>query len=587
MRLIDYELLPKHKLQKYNVNVKVDLFEYAEELYDELDRVGIIDRIKKVQQLGLIKVSNKYSKTRYDYIMLQLYLHQLIKNNINKQLRFSYNNDINAKEFSNYFSYNDNKPATVADVLQLLTIVYNVGHFYNTFTASQAVTMMSSSDKRFYSMILNASNSGRYKEVAKKILDENNYHRLHILNSILVLEKCDQTKLSVSLGIEILYSYLNENELSDGNKLRYVYSIFRNVRDLAYMAYDLQIADIPLSIDICNEQSICLILKEMLSEYNNNESIMNLKQSITKLLDDTVYYKSSNQICYYRISRKMMRSLSKDLGCSNLEYYNDLFLKEESALNCSYPQRKDYLQEQILKLTFSSEEYDVFSTLLLDLERINNTRVGYYDRYSGEKTILVAIKKYCDYKTSRLAAFKTMKCVINALRKKANIQSTDMRFLISVKFFLYYLFEERPLAILPILDKEKCVICTRGNIARIKEIDYMLLHSIGNENQNHEAQFMKRRLYCDKKRDTSIMIPASIVVYKKDESNKKLCEFDGMIIYPMRNAYQIVFLEAKNTSEKPSKGKNCLEEKIRYFPIDFSSEDIIIDRFDAYFEISV
>lgn len=40
--------------------------------------IGIINRVKEIPQLGVIKVAKRLAKTRYDYIMLQLYLHQMI-----------------------------------------------------------------------------------------------------------------------------------------------------------------------------------------------------------------------------------------------------------------------------------------------------------------------------------------------------------------------------------------------------------------------------------------------------------------------------------------------------------------------------
>ena len=79
---IRYDLLPKIKTRKHNLRVIIDLYPYAAELYDELDNIGIIDRVKDIPQLGVIKVKKKLAKTRFDYIMLQLYLHKLIKNQL-------------------------------------------------------------------------------------------------------------------------------------------------------------------------------------------------------------------------------------------------------------------------------------------------------------------------------------------------------------------------------------------------------------------------------------------------------------------------------------------------------------------------
>lgn len=587
MGKISYNLLPKQKSLKRNMMVEVDLYPYATELCNELNSIGVIDRIKNIPQLGVIKSPKKLSKTRYDYVMLQLYLHQLIKSNLQQQLRFTYNNPVKNKEFHEKYLITDKKFPSIGDILQLLTIIYNIGHFYNTFTASRAVIMMSSYNELFNDMIINASKNERYKSVASKIIESKNYQRFHLLNSILVLEQCDQTKQSISLSLEILYSYLNEEFLSDENKLRYIFSIFRKVRTVSYIAYDLQIANTPLSIDICNKEAMILILKELLSEYNNNEYSNHLINSINKLLDDTVYNKASDAICYYQISRRMVSRMTEIININCINYFTDLFFDKDSVLNCAYSHKHDYMSSQILKVTFAKEDRRLSECLLSELERIQNTRVGYYDRHLGEQTLLISIKKSCSASSKTVAAFKVMKCIIRALRKLTNISDTDVRYLLCTKFFLYYLFNENPLVIKPTIDKTKCVICTRGKKSRINRIELLLHSSTGNDSENHEIQFMLDLLKADEINDTSITIPASIIVYPKNHIGRKLCEFDGLIIHPMRKANQIIFLEAKNTSQKPSLGKNCLKDKLDKLSIEYKVEDIIINGHDALWEHSI
>lgn len=588
MGKIKYDLLPKQKSHKHNLKVEIDLYSYATELYEELARIGIIERIKEIPQLGVIKVSKKLSKTRYDYIMLQLYLHRLIKDNLQGQLRLTYNNRVNSKEFREDYKFNLNSDEpSIGDVIQLLTIIYNIGHFYNTFTASRAVTMIASEDENFLNMVLAASDSDRYKAAANTMIREGNYQRFHLLNSILILEHCDRSKKSVSLGLEILYSYINESMLPDNHKLKYIYSLFRNVRTVSYIAYDLQIANTPLTIDVCNEKAMLLIFQELLSEYNNNQPLNRLVTSLTKLLDDTVYNENSNAICYYKISHRMASLLKKESNYSDMDYYKDLFLTKDSILNRSYSHKRDYAQVQILKLTFKKEDRWLSKALLCHLECINNTRVGYYDRHSGEQTVLVSIKSNCSSASKTIAAFKTMKCSIQFLRKINGISNADLRFLLCVKFFLFYLFNENPVVIKPTINREKCVICTRGKKIRIKEIQALLKNSVGNEDENHEIKFMLNQLTEDIGNDTTITIPASILVYQKRAVGCKLCEFDGIIIHPMRNKEQVIFLEAKNTSKKPTYGKKCLKEKLNKLSFGYSTDDIRVIDHNAVWKYSI
>lgn len=366
---INYDLLPKQKTQKHNLGVEIDLYPYATELYEELDKMGIIERIKEIPQLGVIKVKKKLAKTRFDYVMLQLYLHKLIKNRLQGDLRYTYNNYINSKEFREDYVYPDkkNKPS-MGDIFQLLTIIYNVGHFYNTFTASRAITMIAQEDSDFRNLVVNACTEERYQNVAKTILESKNYQRLHLLNSILVLEHCNKSKQSVSVALEILYAYINEQLLSEESKLRYAFAIFRNVRTVSYMA---------------------------------------------------------------------------------------------------------------------------------------------------------------------------------------------------------------------------CVVCTRGKNTRIKELQSLLKSSIGNEDENHEVKFLLSQIINDSINDTTITIPASIIVYQKDAVGRKLSEFDGLIIHPMRKSNQVIFLEAKNRDKKPSFGKKCLIEKFDKFSFKYVPDSIKVVDHDAFWKYSI
>ncbi len=95
--IINHDLLPKQKSRKFGLKVAIDLYPIASELYCLLNSIGLIDRIKEVPQLGLIKVNPKLKKSRYDYLLLQLYFHQIIKKNIQGCLKYTYNNYINRK----------------------------------------------------------------------------------------------------------------------------------------------------------------------------------------------------------------------------------------------------------------------------------------------------------------------------------------------------------------------------------------------------------------------------------------------------------------------------------------------------------
>lgn len=282
-------------------------------------------------------------------------------------------------------------------------------------------------------------------------------------------------------------------------------------------------------------------------------------------------------------------SVRKYLSSESIENWYPTKFAEKIDLILQYINKKAiYVGKSInmnkfetCKLTFQSKDRHISENLLLDLEKINNTRVGYYDRHSGEQTILVSVKKNCDAHSKTIAAFRTLKCAIGALRRIENLSPSDPMYLLCTKFFLFYLFAENPIVIKPTVDQKKGVLCTRGKNSRIAEIQNLLKGIIGNEDERHETNFMIECLQDDTINDTSICVPASIVVYQKEAVGRKLCELDGMIIHPMRKTEQVIFLEAKNTSNKPAYGKNCLKEKFDNLVFEYNTDDIKIINHDA------
>lgn len=465
---------------KYKLNSKAEkdifLYKHTSELYEELENLGIIDRVKEVSHLGTIKVNKSKNKSRYDYVMTQLYLHRLIKEDVNSELRYSYSSRIKM----------NGTMITMGDFLQSLVIIYNIRHFYNTFTSSRAVIMAANKNKAFYDSIIHSFKDKKYQELAQNILNQKNYQRLHLLNSLLILEHCNQNKVSISLAMKILYFYLTQENLNENiedeniidrnEKIQYAFSIFKRVRSVSYIASDLPIASLPLYMDLADEKSTVVLLKELLSEYNNNQSSIDLIQSISKLLDDTVYNKTSNVICYYDISKCMVRDMMQE-NMSHYDYYNDGVLDPQNTLNQVHSHKKEYDSSSLLKLTFTAEETDIFESLLDRLDRMYHVKVGYYNRYRGEKTMIISMKKSLDLVTKKEVAYRILLTVVQHLRKIPNLCPSDVRFLLVTKFYLYYLFNERNLLINPIIHEQICVLCTRGKKARVKEITKLLKYS--------------------------------------------------------------------------------------------------------------
>lgn len=176
-----------------------------------------------------------------------------------------------------------------------------------------------------------------------------------------------------------------------------MFEVFRSVRNVSYIAYDLQIAKTSLTIDLCDSDSLIVLLKELLSTYNDNSSTSKLVESMSKLLDDTVYNKESDAICYYMVSSKIVKKLRAETIRGKPDYFT-LWNDATSVFNVPYSQQRDYSQTGILKLTFEKKDRRRSQRLFSELAHTNGVRAGYYDRNSGQQTIVVSIKTHCDQK---------------------------------------------------------------------------------------------------------------------------------------------------------------------------------------------
>ena len=582
---INYNLLPSQKRRKQGLKITVDLFSLAEELYEELNKIGVIDRLKNVNQLGMINVPRELKKSRYDYVVLQLYLHQIIRENIQDCLEFRYSNRLRISDLLEDHEmreddFSNKNEVTLADAMQILSIVYSIGHFYNTFVSSQAVVMLAEKDLSFYHCIVNSSNDRRIQNAASFVLKSHNYQRGHLINTLFVLEKCDCSKKSIKLAKELVMSYLLEYRLPNNSKLHYYFKLFRKVRTISFVAYDLQIARMPFTLEIWNRKGMLYFLREFLAKYNNNESAESLVLEMANMLDSSVYNNMERVICYTQISKRMVAKLSETEGYS--DYYKEYWQNPDSIFNMHYQQKRDY-EAPYLKLTFRSENRELAEELYKDLDQQSNTRVGYYLRHNGDFTIVLSIKKKCDDKTE--TAFKVLRRIIRHARIM-HLLPDDECFILSSKFFLYYLFNNRQLAINPILHKTKCVICTKGKKSRIQELQQLLADSrAADADKKHEVCALIDYLQNDSINDVTITVPGSTVVYK--ETGEGLAEFDGIIIYPNRTLNQVVLIEAKNTDYRPSYGKSCLKGKLKNIGIPFDPKRIIVFNHDAYYRISL
>lgn len=557
-RTIPFMLESRRSPKKTVNNVGIVLFGLANELYNELDRLGIIDRLKEIPQLGSINVKKGYRKSRYDYMMLQLYFHQLVKNSdINAKLEYRDGGKVNL--FSED-SGTDRCTLTQYDIIQILSIVTCIGHFYNTFVSSRSVITAAGVNLSLRQALAGDAQEDRRRLAVDKLVKESNYFQVHLLNAMLVLDHCNIELFSVRVAKELLYLYIDKNERQMNKKIDFVFSVFETVRDIAYISYDLPVAESFLSINFCDSNAIKKLLKERLTFYNDSLPSIQMIHSIQKMLSDAVYNNPEQSIREYIQSRRISKKIERIVFANTDEYYEHYWKKNDSLLN-----KKDrgYLSidtENILKLTFKNDYSKQFESLMRCLEKRNHICISHYYRGKGENTLLIAVKK--DTLNKSVIAMSVLRDFVRII-KPVYTDDFEKHLLLTIKFVLYYVLGENHLEIHPSVSNEKCIVLCNGNVDRIRKLGKLIEESAAEADTKHEAEamlcFLKQE--AKPKRDISILIPSSILVFA--DRNRKVCkhEFDGIVIFPRRKR-QFVFIEAKNRRDKPERAKRELEKKL-------------------------
>ena len=578
----------------------IDVFPYAEKMYNILMENNSISELEKTPLLGNITVSKKDSYSRYDYTMMQLYMYQFVRKNLNADLTLSLGNKVKCREFNSMtIQMKDNdfeKIPSIADLLQILAFIYNIGHFKNTFTASRAALNIIRSNDAIKEGFLSNFTHEHHINIAKNIIETNNYHRFHLLNSLLFLLNINEDDNVVILSINLLTEYLMPKD-SQSEKLKYIFNLFVTIRQTCFVAMDLSIAPVPIYLDFYNDRYLKILLTERLSGYNDRKQITNLFNGLNKLLQDTVYNEESNALIQFDITTRILKKVENSqelkhlMQTSYLSFINSTIDDELNIFNAKYSKRKDFDSDNILKLSFSMTNQTLVERTVEILKKMNFVKVAWYHRYAENKiTLLISIKSNCDNKLSVSLRITTLLLnFIHKLRLNDDFDSFHVQTLLTIKFCLYYLFNGNKVILEGKVNPDICVLLERGRNNRIRSIESLLNGKIdtSNDDEVHEIEVLKQIMLDEKKNDLGITICSSIVIKNKNDYTTKIAEFDGLIIFPNRKEGQIIFVESKNTKDQPSYSKRCLIEKFKTFNLSYDEDEICLLDMDCMYRYTI
>jgi hypothetical protein len=237
--------------------VKITFYGISEKVFHFFQKCGEFERQRSIYQLGVL--SSAFvgaSHTRYDYIILQCALVDLIDNLYKGDLK-----NVVGQIKINKKSYEGNS------ILKTWILLSNLGHCKNTYGDEKALLNLTKRRRGFATTLLKPIEDAELLEFCKKNIDDYNFPSFHQVISIRRIYK--EVK-SISDRDEYLNVYklflLSDADDINRSKLNQLRRISETVRLLSILLLDGYYCPVPFSINI---MSSLLNLIDSESSYKN------------------------------------------------------------------------------------------------------------------------------------------------------------------------------------------------------------------------------------------------------------------------------------------------------------------------------
>lgn len=567
---VEYTLQRRIRGVSEEITRIIETYSYLDTLIAELSQDGYYQRLETVPQLGMVHVNSEFLKKRKTYVMMQLYLHDYCRRALKSDKKNLYGTELKMEDLGDDITL-DGKYPSIADAEQALVLTCNIGHFMNTFASSRAMISYLNRSQSSIESFAELLESPEVGAVARRIINTDDYHQFHLLNGFLILLSCNKSIPGVRLAIAVLRAYLLREECVPSGKMQEIFELYKVIRDLTMITYDLQVARIPFFMALWNENDLKHFLIERVSTFQDNSAATDFMNASLKLLSKTLYFQETQVIKEYQSSKSMTKHIPKELPLTRDSYLKTFLLDEGYGLNSTFKQSRTYgaKHRPWLKISLTTN-----AELVKKLDRIEYVDAGYYRRRSGQTTFVAQIKESCSKRA--MTALKIIRTIVPYLCEYSYLENEVERDRTLLQVFLFFASEFfcNEVRVDPTVTRsDRCVLGVRGSRKRWEQLDNILIDSYTDDpDKKHEVSFMRDYLKNDHKNDFAIMIPSSIKV-TDSETRAEICEFDGMIIFPNRNDGQIVFLEAKNM-RKGGKAANCLKKKFRKINMTFEEANL-------------
>lgn len=565
--------------------VSAKLCPYGTRTYNLLDHYGHIDRLRRIDQLGVIRnVYEGAHHSRWEYVMLQLSLiYNPKRDEESKGLGLSSKTEFFGKEVSG------------TDILQMWTLLFNAGHLPGTFATERALLRYCKEHKELKNTISKGLPQ-KARNYFKGILEENSTYDFHKILVYFYLGRYRKYRSDVPNFIDFLYEVMNfyifdlEDQEERQKNLR---NIFRRVRQISYLFLDSHYGPVPVNFDL---STIFLNLPDYVpSLFKGYDSpIIRTLNSFENLLSTNVYHsaESIRELGIHGTKIELKLDNFKEKHRLTIPNLKDLLTKEEDLFRPIHTSWGDTLViHGLLEIPPFTPFNDTFlNNLSYDKEAEWNNKYGeslcqltfQSAPRLNQLAINLSFKLNSTIQTNVKIIAKFLRDMINlseTIKNDERIKQLDFRDFV-IDRALQKTYQDLLISIIKYITQDDLyfefkidniarvsIVPIRGSKNAVKKLE-KICENIGNimdrekvdPARSHELQTLKGALLKLEHRSELLLSLSRILIY--DEKRDHLTELDGFGLGIKNGKLGVLLVEAKDTKRgSGSKSENDLRDK--------------------------
>ncbi|WP_061809428.1 hypothetical protein [Rossellomorea vietnamensis] len=568
---------------EYNINgigvVTPVIYPFVSRLYSD-NKLQIESRLKEINQLGAIKfIHNGAHYTRYEYVLLQFMLINFVKNNSEWGLGSKFNFSLwNINQLSN------KEKITGAEILELIVLYGNMGHFKDTFSSNKVWFHYLNTNKFELRNSFKKGLIGEGKYLLNQLLSSANSHKVQWINTLFILsrsEKLSDYRLICEGIIDKILSEQSDKWMD----------LYNKIRKVSYVVLDSHYSHIPISISLQNVLFNEKLFVDELSKYSSG--LMGAFEKVTDLLEDTLYLENNALLMgTYRsmdINSKLEKLLEEDAEYGGITKIGMLISDEEKSPFYEEFKIADgdipWNQEKNLSITYFLREREYFPKDVFQRELEVSGKLGkdcfvafsFSPSFSKYRTVYSISRNISDTKLIK-KCFKVIRVALNDYNEYSkysyeSVSNGQLQEVIFKKIFTYLfrnLLVEDYFCEYDYYKGNSPFIIENGSLKTMKKIDkYIKNYRKVNPNDKdaiHELEAVKKSLESTSYRGLIIVYLGSLRFINQDK--KSICELDGLIFTPNHSEGFLRVIEAKNIGKKQKRANVAARQlEDRFVPL--------------------